>query len=187
MEAGKPSIDVSDSPSPHSFGNKIARVLWGMVWLFLFRPSPKVLHGWRRLLLRLFGARIGRGAHIHASVKVWGPWNLIMEDHSCLGPYVDCYCVDTIRLGPHSTVSQYGYLCGASHDHEHPNMPLVTAPITIGREVWVAADVFVAPGVTIGDGALVGARSSVFRNVDPWTVVAGNPAKFIKPRIVKPA
>jgi putative colanic acid biosynthesis acetyltransferase WcaF len=105
-----------------------------------------------------------------------------MGDHSCLGHHVDCYCVAPVKLGPHSTVSQYSYLCTASHDIEHPNLPLVTAPIIIGAGAWVAADVFIAPGVTIGEGVVVGARSSVFKSVPPWTVVAGNPVREIKKR-----
>ncbi len=175
-------VDVSDVPSPHSMANKVARVAWGVVWLTLYRPSPKVLHGWRRFLLRLFGAKVGRGAHPHPSARIWAPWNLEMGDHSCLSFRVDCYCVARVRLGAHSTVSQYSYLCAASHDIEHPNMPLITAPISIGEGAWVAADVFIGPGVTIGDGAVVGARSSVFRDVDPWTVVAGTPARFVRRR-----
>ena len=173
--------DVSGCPSPHSLGNKAGRVLWGLAWAVLYRPSPKIFHGWRRWLLRLFRARIGRGVHTHPSARIWAPWNLEM-DHSCLAHNVDCYCVGSVRIGAHATVSQYSYLCTASHDFEHPHLPLVTAPITIGNGAWVTADVFVGPGVTIGDGAVVGARSSVFKDVAPWTVVAGNPARFVKKR-----
>jgi putative colanic acid biosynthesis acetyltransferase WcaF len=99
--------------------------------------------------------------------------------------HVDCYSVDKIRIGRHATVSQYSYLCTASHDIEDPHMPLVTAPISIEEGAWVAADVFIGPGVTIGDGAVVGARSAVFKDVDPWTVVAGNPARYIRNRELK--
>jgi len=176
------SVDVSYCPSPHSLYNKLGRVIWGIVWLLLYRPSPRVFHGWRRFLLRLFGAKIGKGAHPYPSAKIWAPWNLEMGEHSCLSFYVDCYCVDKVRIGAHATVSQYSYLCTASHDFEHPNMPLVTAPITIGDGVWVAADVFVAPGVSIGEGAVVGARSSVFEDVPPWIIVVGSPARPIRKR-----
>ena len=175
-------VDVSHCPSPHSLLNKIARVVWGGVWLILYRPSPKVLHGWRRLLLRVFGARIGINAHPYPSAKIWAPWNLEMGDHSCLSENVDCYSVDAIRLGPHATVSQYSFLCTASHDYTDPTMPLITAPIIVEAGAWVASDVFVGPGVTIGEGAVVGARSTVFHNVQPWMVVAGNPVKVIRKR-----
>lgn len=108
-----------------------------------------------------------------------------MGDHSCLSELVDCYCVDKIKIGAHSTVSQYSFLCTASHDYTEASMPLVTAPIVIGDRVWITADVFVGPGVTIGDGAVVTARSSVFNDVPPWTVASGNPAVPVKPREFK--
>ena len=181
------NVDLSYCPSPHSLGNQLGRLLWQVVWLLLFRPSPKPLHIWRVCLLELFGAKIGKAVHVHSSVKVWAPWNLQMGDHSCLGPDVDCYCVAPIHIEAHATVSQYSYLCAASHDLEDVNLPLITAPIEIGEGAWVAADVFIGPGVRVGEGAVVGARSSVFRNVDPWTVVGGNPARLIKSRILKAA
>lgn len=162
--------------------NKVARALWQITWLLLYRPSPRPLHAWRCMLLRAFGAQVGKGAHPYPSARIWAPWNLRMGDHSCLADDVDCYCVDEIHLGKHATVSQYSFLCSASHDYTVPGMPLVTAPIHIGEHAWVTADVFVAPGVTIGDGAVVTARSSVFRDVPPWTVAKGNPAVPVKRR-----
>lgn len=170
----------SVSPRPHSPGNQVLRCLWGLVWLVAYRPSPKAFHGWRRFLLRLFGAKISRKAYPYPSVKVWGPWNLEMQDMSCLGPDVKCYCVDKVVLCAGATVSQYSFLCTASHDYRLPNRPMTTAPITIGPRAWVAADAFIGPGVRIGEGAIVGARASVFRDVDPWTVVGGNPARVIR-------
>ena len=175
-------VDVSKARSAHSFGHKAMRAAWGVVWLLLFLPSPRPLHGWRRFLLRLFGARIGKAVHVYPSAKVWAPWNLEMDDHACLSFSVDCYCVDRISIGAHATVSQYSYLCGASHDYRDPALPLTPRPIVIGAGAWVAADVFVGPGVTIGDGAVVGARSTVMTDVEPWTVVSGNPAQFLKRR-----
>jgi putative colanic acid biosynthesis acetyltransferase WcaF len=174
-----------DHMNPHSRTNQVIRTLWGIVWLLVYRPSPRGFHAWRRFLLRLFGAKIGYGAHPYPSAKIWAPWNLEMGFRSCLGPDVDCYCVDRVIIGSWATVSQYSYLCTATHDYRDPTMPLVTAPIVIGERAWVAADVFVGPGVTIGKGAVVGARASVFRNVDPWTVVGGNPARIIR-RIMPP-
>ncbi|MBS1810950.1 MAG: putative colanic acid biosynthesis acetyltransferase [Acidobacteria bacterium] len=181
---GTPAYNPNQ-PSPHSLKNKLVRVIWNFVWLALYRPSPKPLHKWRCFLLRLFGAKVGKGVHPYPSAKIWAPWNLEMDDGSCLADNTDCYCVNKIRIGKNSTVSQYSYLCGATHDYEHPLMPLVSAPIMIGDNVWITADVFIAPGVTIHDGAVVGARSSVFSDVNAWCVVAGNPAKFIKKRTLK--
>jgi len=142
------------------------------------------MHNWRCFLLRLFGAKIGKGVHPYPTAKIWAPWNLQMDDHSCLADDVDCYCVARISIGAHSTVSQYSYLCGASHDYQQLQMPLITAPIEIGNHVWVAADVFIGPGVNIADGAVVAARSTVVKNVEAWTVVAGTPARFIKNRLL---
>ena len=182
---GKLKVDVSHYHNVHSLSNRLTRALWNLVWALLFRPSPKPFHAWRRFLLRLFGAKIGKGVHVHASVKIWAPWNLRMDDHSCLAPNVDCYCIVPLTVGAHSTVSQYSYLCSASHDFERSSMPLITAPIVIEDQAWVCADVFVGPGVTIGRGAVVGARSNVIKDVEPWTVAAGNPAKFVKKRVLR--
>lgn len=165
-----------------SFQNKAIRLIWNFVWLFLYRPTPRFFHGWRCFLLKLFGAKLGRGVHVYPSTRIWAPWKLEMGDYSCLGEYVDCYCVDNVVIGSHSTVSQYSYLCTASHDYRNVDMPLVTAPIMIGNRAWITADVFVAPGVSIGEGSVVLARSSVFDNVPPFVVFKGNPAEFYKNR-----
>ena len=165
-----------------TYKNKIGRLIWNLIWLTLYRSSPIPFHFWRRFLLRMFGAKVGTGAHPYPSSRVWAPWNLVMGDHSCLSHKVDCYCVDKIILGPRVTVSQYSYLCTASHDYNLKEMPLVTSPIQINADAWITADVFVGPGVTIGEGAVVGARSTIWRDVEPWTVVAGNPPKIVGQR-----
>ena len=172
-------------PKSLSLRNKLGRMLWKISWSCFYRPTPRFFHPWRCLLLRLFGAKLGKAVHPYPSARIWAPWNLEMGDHSCLSEQVDCYCVDKIRIGAHSTISQYSFLCTASHDYTDPEMPLITAPIIVGEQAWITSDVYVAPGVTIGDGAVVGARSSVFKNVEPWTLVAGNPARVIKKRILK--
>lgn len=173
-------------PNHVSTGNRIARNLWHIVWLLLFRPTPRFLHPWRCFLLRLFGAKLGKAVHPYPSARIWAPWNLEMDDHACLSEEVDCYCVDKIRIGANSTVSMYSFLCSASRDYTRHGMPLVTAPITIGSRVWIAADVFVGPGVRIGDGAMITARSSVFGDIAEWTVAKGNPAVAVKTRRFDP-
>lgn len=175
-------IDVSRYQSPLSFGNKVARAAWGIVWALLFRPSPRPFFGWRRFILRCFGAQIGKGVHVYPSAKIWAPWNLEMGEHSCLSFSTDCYSVDKIRIGPHATVSQYVHLCSAGHEITDPHMRLTTAPIVIGAGAWVCAGAYVSPGITIGEGAVVAARAVVVKDVAPWDVVGGNPAKFIKKR-----
>ncbi|MDF1870493.1 MAG: hypothetical protein P1U30_08895 [Phycisphaerales bacterium] len=169
-------------PSPHSLQNKLMRVLWGIVQATLFRCSPRPFHAWRNFLLRLFGAKLHKSARVYPRAKVWGPWNLVMHELSAIADDVDCYCVKPITIGARSTVSQYSYLCGATHDHERSALPLIPMPITIGEDVWIAADVFVAPGTTINDGVVVGARSSVFTDLPAWTICIGSPAKPKGPR-----
>lgn len=176
-------LDLSGFKSELSTANRAGRAVWNLVWLLLFRPSPRPLHVWRRGLLRLFGARLGRGVRIYSSARIWAPWNLVMGDFSVLGDRVDCYSVARVEIGAHSIVSQYSFLCTATHDADQPHFPLVTSPIRIGERAWVAADVFVGPGVTVGEGAVVGARSSVFKSVEPWTVVGGTPARVMRRRL----
>lgn len=171
--------------APITRGNILLRGLWEVTWVALYRPSPRVFHAWRRMLLRLFGAHIERGARPHPRTRIWAPWNLEMGADSCLGDDVDCYTVARIRLGARATVSQYSYLCTASHDYLDPAHPTVAAPIVIEDDAWVAADVFVGPGVTVGAGAVIAARSTVTRDVLPWTVVAGSPPRMIRQRILR--
>ena len=180
-------VDISKSPSPHSFKNRAMRVLWGLVQGTLFRWSPRPMHKWRAFLLRLFGADVSMKARVYPKAKVWGPWNLTMDDFATLADDVDCYCVDRISIGAHTTISQYTYLCGATHDFELVKRPLTPMPIVIGEGVWIAADVFVGPGTTIGDHTVVGARSSVFVDLPAWKVCVGTPAKPIRDRVLKDA
>jgi putative colanic acid biosynthesis acetyltransferase WcaF len=163
-------------PASISLSNRALRVLWGICWCLLYRPTPRPMHAWRRVILRLFGARIAAGVHPYPAAKIWAPWNLTMETASCLSDHVDCYSVAPITIGAFATVSQYTYLCSASHDYRVPTLPLVIAPIVIEAEAWVAAAAFVGPGVRIGEGAIVGARATVTQDVAPWVVVAGSPA-----------
>ncbi|MAY74432.1 MAG: putative colanic acid biosynthesis acetyltransferase [Phycisphaerae bacterium] len=169
-------------PSPHSLKNRLARMSWGLVQSTLFRWSPRPLFKIRVALLKAFGAEVTWKSRPYPRCKIWGPWNLSMEDFATLADDVDCYCVERIHIGERTTVSQYAYLCGATHDHEDPGFKLIPRPITIGKHCWIAADVFVAPGVTIGDGSVVGARSSVFTPMPEWSVCVGTPAKVVGPR-----
>jgi putative colanic acid biosynthesis acetyltransferase WcaF len=137
------------------------------------------------MLLRVFGATVGRSARISPSVRVWAPWNLAVGDEASIAHFVDCYCVDRITIGNHATVSQYALLCAAGHDISDPQMRLVTAPIRIGDQAWICAGAYVAPGVTVGEGAVAGARAVVTKDVAAWTVVAGNPAQMIRVRVLR--
>lgn len=179
------AVDVSETYSIHSRKNKIGRILWGLVYLLLFRPSPKPLHAWRRFLLRLFGAKMAPHTYVYSSCKIWAPWNLEMREYACISHYVDCYCVSRITIGAHATVSQYSFLCGATHDAFDPQMRLIAAPITIEDKAWICADVFVGPGVTIGEGTVVGARASVFKDLPAWKICVGSPAVPVKDRKIR--
>jgi len=169
-----------DSPLP--LGNRLARFLWGVAYVLLFRPSPRIFHRWRNWLLRLFGARLHPTARIYPRARIWLPSNLEMGRCACIADDVEVYDVAKVSVGDHSTVSQYSYLCGATHDYEDVHHPLVPGTIQIGRRCWLAADVFVGPGVIIGDGTVVGGRSSVFKDLPPWVIANGSPARAVRKR-----
>lgn len=174
-------MKLDEFKSELSVANKLLRLVWGVVWFLFFLPTPRPFHAWRRLLLRLFGSRIGRGVRIYGTAKVYYPPNLTMKDQSIVGPHVDIYCLAPVTIGKNSMVSQYSYLCAASHDYTLPNLPLIPAPISIGDQSWICARAFVGPGVTVGSNCVVAAAAVVVKDVDDGQVVGGNPAKFIKP------
>lgn len=163
------------------------RVLWACVQLPFFPKMPKYLSPLRVALLRLFGARIGKGCMISSGARVWVPCNLQMGDHSTLGEGVRVYNLAPISLGANAVVSQFTYLCSATHDHADPAFRLIMKPITIHAGAWIAASVFISPGITIGEGAVVGACSVVTKDVPPWMICAGNPCRPIKPRVLRSA
>jgi len=179
-------VDLSLYKNKLSKKNKIIRFIWYITWCLLATPFPRRIgNKWKIILLRLFGAKIHNKAVIYSSVRIYMPWNLEMEEYACLSPDVDCYNVDKVVVGANSTVSQKTYLCTASHDITKVDNPLITSPIIIEDQVWVGASSYIGMGVTIKQGAVVGATASVYKDVDPWTVVGGNPSKFIKNRVVK--
>lgn len=179
-------VNLAEYDSSFSLSNKLGRLMWNICYLFLFRPfNLGIFRTWRLFLLRAFGAKIGRETHVYASAKIWAPWNLEMGEFSVMGPKVDCYNQGKIVIGDHTVISQKTYLCASSHDHTIFNFPLILRPIHIGDQVWIAADAFIGPGVSIGDGAVIAARSSVFQQVNPWIIVRGNPATYLKDRLMK--
>ncbi len=162
--------------------DRLARLFWDIVWRFLFRISPRPLWAWRRALLNAFGARIHADARIYPSVRVSAPWKLSVGARSCLGPAVECYNVAEIIIHEDVTVSQYAYLCTASHDIHSPGRELTANPITLCRGAWVFARAMIGPGVTIEEGGVVGASSMVTKDVPAFCVVAGNPARQVSER-----
>lgn len=165
-----------------SFKHRLLRAIWGVYWRLLGSWTPAPLHPWRRFLLRSFGARIACTAKVYPGVRVWYPPNLEMQDYSCLGREVNCYCMDRIVIGSRAVVSQGAHLCGGTHDPDNLDFQLIPRPITVGPEAWIAAESFVGPGVTVGEGAILGARAAAFKDLEPWTIYGGNPAKMLRLR-----
>jgi putative colanic acid biosynthesis acetyltransferase WcaF len=177
------SLDIAKNraASKYSRAEILYRVLWGIAQP-LFRYSPRPLFGWRRFLLRCFGAQVGRNVHIYGSARIYFPWKLVIGDWSAIGEEAYVYNLGEISIGSKVTISQRAHLCAGSHDYTSPDMLLLKPPIRIEDQAWVCTDAFVGPGVTVGAGAVVGARAVVTKDVEPWTVVAGNPGRFIKRR-----
>lgn len=180
------SLDIQAARTARPYSNKeyIGRVLW-MLATPLFRFSPRPMFGWRRVLLRCFGARVGRQVHIYPSARIEIPWNLSIGDEASLGENVLVYSLGPVDIGARTTVSHNAHLCAGTHDYRDPGLPLMRLPIRIGADAWICAQSFVGPGVVIGDGAVVGAAAVVVASVEEWTVVAGNPARFVKRRVMR--
>lgn len=165
-----------------SLKNRIGRVLWAFVSLLFFKYSPKPFYKWRAFLLRCFGAKVGKSAHVYPGAKIWAPWNLILADEAAVASGATLYTQGKIVIGKKAVVSQGAYLCAGTHDYNLPDFPLITKPVYIGDYAWIAAEAFIHPGVTIGKGCVIGARSVVTRDMPDWMVCAGNPCKPLKQR-----
>lgn len=158
---------------------KMGRVLWA-TFSPLFKFSPRIFWGWRRWLLRMFGATVGHSVHIYPSVHITIPWNLTVGENSAIGDRAIIYALGSITIGQRATISQGAHLCAGTHDWKLSSRPLIKASINIGDDTWICADSFIGPGVTIGNQAIVGARAVAMRNVVPGVIVVGNPCKVLK-------
>ena len=160
---------------------QMRRVFWAAgQWLLLLSPRP--LFGWRRLVLRAFGARVGLHVHVYPSTRIVMPWNVGLDDWSALGEDVYVYSLGRVHVGRSATVSYRSHLCAGAHDLNDPKMPLLRSPVVIADNAWIGTEAFIGPGVTVGEGAVVGARAVVVRDVAPRHIVAGNPARQIGTR-----
>lgn len=168
--------------SPYTLREKLGRVLWWFVQATLFRWSGHNMYGWRRFLLKFFGARLASSARLRPTVSIECPWNLCMEENTSVGDRAILYALGPITIKRRASVSQHTHLCAATHDYTVPGLPLVRLSIMVEEDAWLAADSFVGPGVTIGKGAVLGARGCAFKDLEPWTIYGGNPAKPIKAR-----
>jgi putative colanic acid biosynthesis acetyltransferase WcaF len=176
--------DLARFKVPKGFRGRSGLVvlLWQIVQGTLFAWSPQPAYRWRRLILRAFGAKVGRAVVIRPSAKITYPWKVVFGDHCWVGDNAEIYSLGRITIGPHAVVSQRSYLCAGTHDYHDISFPLVAKPIVIEAQAWVATDCFIAPGVTIGSGSIVAARSTVLRDVPAGVIAAGNPATVKGPR-----
>jgi putative colanic acid biosynthesis acetyltransferase WcaF len=165
-----------------SLRNRFSRVLWGLVEIILFRYSPKPLFKWRSFLLRCFGAKIGKGVHVYPKAKIWAPWNIELGDKCGVSNGAILYSQGKIIIGEKTVISQGSHLVTGTHDYNQSGFPLVTSPIIIGDNVWIAAEVFIHPGIKIGTGCIIGARSVVIKDMPEWMVCTGHPCQPIKKR-----
>lgn len=165
-----------------SMGSRVGRLLWGVVRVLLFRPSPRPCHAWRSMLLRMFGAKLGAKCHIYPGAVVWAPWNLRCEDRVTFADGAEIYNPSPMYFGSHAIVSQGAYVCGATHLYNEPEFRLVSYEMRIGAYAWICARAMVSPRVQVGEGAVLGLGSVATRDLEPFGVYAGNPARFIKLR-----
>lgn len=172
---------------PYSTLDYFKRVIWTFarltIWKLLWHKLPSL----RMLLLKLFGAKVQTSSMAYGSAHIFRPWDLTLGKYVALGPRVRVYNLAKVIIKDNAVISQDVYLCGGTHDHTKPTLPLKRCDIIIGSNVWVCAGAFIGPGVVIGDGSVIGARAVVMKNVDPYTIVGGNPAKFIKKRVISDA
>jgi putative colanic acid biosynthesis acetyltransferase WcaF len=177
-------IEACRSQRNYTLLEKLLRVAWAAAWP-AFAWSPRLCWKWRNFLLRLFGARIGRGVQIDPAVRIFAPWQLAVGDWTAIGWGVALYNLGPMTIGSRVTISQGAHLCGGTHDYTDPTMPLRRMAIEVEDEAWVCADAFIGPGVTVGRRAVVGARAVAIRNVPAAMIVAGNPAVVVKPRVIR--
>jgi putative colanic acid biosynthesis acetyltransferase WcaF len=177
--------DPDDNPycrSSFTGSHRLARLAWQIVFVLLYRTSPRPVFAWRAFLLRLFGAKIGPDCHLYPSGRVWAPWNLTCADCCTLADRAEIYNPSPIYLESHCIVSQDAYICGATHDYNHPDFPMISYSMRLGAYSWICARASVSPGVNVGEGAVLGLGSVANRDLDPWTVYSGVPAVGIKTR-----
>lgn len=167
---------------PYTPGEYARRFAWRMVEATLVRFSLPRCYGWRRFWLRRFGARLANTSRTRPTTKIFHPWLLSMGEHSALADGVNVYNLGPVSIGDHTVVSQGVELCAGTHDYTQAHLPLKRSPITIGSGVWICAQAFIAPGVAVGDNAVVGARAVAISDVPAGMVVSGNPATVVKSR-----
>lgn len=178
-------INLQESVYQWPLSLKIKRAIWNITWRIFGYYGPRLLSPWRKYLLKLFGAKIGKAPLICGQVKLLMPWNLEIEDYVSIAEGTDIYNFAKVTIGSNTVISQGVWLCTGTHDYTKTNFPLIWAPISVGCNAWIASEAFISPGIKIGDGAVIAARSVVTKDVPEWMVCAGMPAKPIKQRVIK--
>lgn len=183
-EALPAELDIAANRRAQKWSGRelVVRLLWETVGMRAFSWSPRPFWGWRRWVLRWFGARIGKKVHLHPSVRIAIPWNLDIREEAAVGDSAILYSLGLITIGARATISQYGHLCAGSHDHASAQFALTKPPIVIGADAWICADAFVGPGVSIGDRSILGARAVAVRDLPGDVIAVGNPARVVGPR-----
>lgn len=181
------SVSAQHIPDPYlrpafSVGNRVKRVAWAVMHALLYRTSPTPFHAWRAFLLRCFGATMGPKCHFYPASRVWAPWNLFCADQVTAANGVEIYNPAPMHFGSHAIVSQGAYLCGATHDYNRLDFPLLAYEMRFGAYSWICARASVGPGVQVAEGAVLGLAAVATRSLEAWTVYGGNPAAVLRPR-----
>lgn len=182
------NVEIPKYKNQLSLRNKMGRLLWTIVYHILFRPfGTRLFRSYRNMILRAFGANLHKSANVHSSVKIWAPWFLTMKEGATIDDNVHLHNVNMVTLEEYSAISQEAFICPGTHDVTSKKHEMISWPIVIGPHAWVAVRAFIGPGVKVGEGAVVGACAAVFKDVEPWIIVGGNPAKPINKREFKDA
>lgn len=179
------NLSLYKTPKNFRGRSKVTVQLWWLTYALLFRTSPQVFYGWRRFLLRCFGATIGKNVLIRPSAQITYPWKVSIGDNSWIGDEVVLYSLGEIHIGKNAVVSQRSYICTGTHNYSKVDFEIYAKKITIHDQSWLATDVFVAPGITINEGTVVGARSTVIEDLEGYSVYVGSPTRFIKKRKIE--
>lgn len=177
--------DQSQDPTllpSFSLRNRIYRALWNVAYVLFYRLSPRPFHAWRTMLLRLFGAKLGSTCHFYPKAKIWAPWNLICEDRVSVADDAELYNPSPLFMGSHCIVSQGAYICGATHEYDDLSFRLVHFPMRLGAYSWICARAAVNPGVNVGNGAILALGAVATRDLEPFGIYAGIPARKVKER-----
>ena len=162
--------------------SKVIVQLWWVIEKTLFAWSPQFLYSWRRFLLRLFGAKIGKGVLIRPTVRVTYPWKVSIDDYTWVGEDCILYSLGNITIGSHVAIAHGVYFNTGLHDYTSESFDIGAKPVVMEDQSWITNDVYIAPGVTIGKGCVIGARSSVFKSMPEAHICYGNPAVPVKKR-----